>query len=146
MNNQDLAGTFLRLGIGVFMVLFGTLKFANHEMMSGGVYPAFYGEFTSSMAVYVLGGIQIIGGSLLIIGFRVKRVILVTLLMHTVSVAVTFDKIIHPFDAGMPPNFLFLAGIPVWTAMVALYFTGAGRYAISPDPIKEELPPAEKSD
>jgi len=135
MNNQDLAGTFLRLGIGVFMLIFGTLKFVSHDIMNGGVYPMFYGELTVSMAVYLLGAIQIIGGGMLIVGYRVKRVILVSLLMHTVSVAVTFDKIIHPFDfpAGMPPNFLFLAGIPVWTAMVALYFTGAGRYAVRPD-------------
>jgi putative oxidoreductase len=126
------ASLALRLGLGVFMILFGMLKFVSSEQMGGMVYPMFYGGMALSALITAVGVIQLLGGLLIVFGLKTRFAAVVGGLMHSASVFVTLPMIFAPFTfvEGMPPNFLFLAGVPLLGAYVALIALGPGKYSL----------------
>lgn len=132
MEKKDYGLFVLRLGLGIFFLVFGILKFASHGPMANMVYPMFYGSAAGSIYIYILGGVQILLGIMLIIGWKTCIASTILTLMHFSSVVVTMPKIVAPFKfaEGMPPNFLFFGAIPILGALIALMLLGPGKMSL----------------
>jgi putative oxidoreductase len=128
--NDNVAGAALslRIGLGLFFLIFGILKFAAQGPMMGNVYPAFWGGLAVPVVIYILGVLQIIGALLLLIGFWTRPAAIVLGLMHLGTVIVSIGRIVQPFTfpEGGPPNFLFFGAVPILGAIIALIMIGPG--------------------
>lgn len=132
MEKKDYGLLMLRLGLGIFFLMFGVLKFVSHGPMTNMVYPMFYGEMAVSIYIYILGGVQILLGIMIIIGWKTCLASTILTLMQISTVVVTMQKIIAPFKfaEGMPPNFLFFGAIPILGALIALMLVGPGKISL----------------
>lgn len=132
MEKKDFGLFILRLGLGIFFIIFGILKFISHEPMSKMVYPMFYGGMAVSTYIYILGGLQILFGIMLVLGFKTLFSSLILGIMQASTVIVTMPLIMKPFrfSEGMPPNFLFFGSVPILGALIALVLTGPGKISL----------------
>lgn len=132
MQKGDYGIFVLRLGLGIFFLVFGILKFVSHEPMLNMVYPMFYKGMAVSHYIYFLGGAQILLGVMIIIGWKTCLASTILILMQFSTVIVTIQKIIAPFkfSEGMPPNFLFFGTIPILGALIALMLIGPGKMSL----------------
>jgi putative oxidoreductase len=132
MRNPGVAGLALRIGLGLFFIVFGVLKFVSSGPMTQMVYPSFWGGVAIPVLIYVAGVVQILGGVLLLVGFKTTISAIVLGVMHLGTVVVTLPRIVQPFafPEGGPPNFLFFAAVPVLAAVVALVFVGPGLFSV----------------
>lgn len=132
MGKKDYGLLMLRLGLGIFFLVFGALKYVSHGPMTNMVYPMFYGGMAVSTYIYILGGIQILFGIMIIIGWKTCLASAALTLMQISTVVVTIQKIIAPFKfaEGMPPNFLFFGAIPILGALIALMLVGPGKISL----------------
>ncbi len=132
MEKRDYGLFMLRLGLGIFFLVFGVLKFISHGPMANMVYPMFYGGMAVSAYIYILGGIQILLSIMLILGWKTCLASIILTLMQFSTVVVTMPKLIAPFNftEGMPPNFLFFGAIPILGALIALILTGPGKMSL----------------
>jgi putative oxidoreductase len=132
VNRQDYALLFLRIGFGLFFLIFGILKFVSSGPMTGAVYPGFWGGLAVPVLIYIIGVVQIIAGLLLLLGlFTVPTAVVVTL-MHVGTTVVSFPRIVTPFtfpESG-PPHFLFFSAVPILFALLALVLMGAGSFSL----------------
>lgn len=132
MENNNGSALALRIGLGLFFLVFGLLKFVSSGPMMGNVYPSFFGPLAIEVIIYILGGIQIVGAVLLFIGLFTVPVSIVVGVMHLGTVIATIGRIVTPFtfpDAG-PPHFLFFGAIPILAAIIALVLTGPGEISV----------------
>ena len=128
MRNPGIAGFALRIGLGLFFIVFGVLKFVSSGPMTQAVYPSFWGGAAIPALIFALGVVQIIAGVMLLAGWKTSIATVVLGIMHLGTVVVTLPRIVSPFafPEGGPPNFLFFAAVPVLAALVALFFIGPG--------------------
>ncbi|MCS5420685.1 MULTISPECIES: DoxX family protein [Psychrilyobacter] len=132
MEKSDHGLFVLRLGLGLFFLVFGILKFVSHGPMLNMVYPMFYKGMAVSNYIYFLGGVQILLGIMVIIGWKTCLASTILALMQLSTIIVTVPKIIAPFKfaEGMPPNFLFFGAIPILGALIALMLIGPGKMSL----------------
>ena len=111
MKKSDYGLFVLRLGLGIFFLVFGILKFVSHGPMLNMVYPMFYKGMAVSNYIYILGGVQILLGIMVIVGWKNCLVSTILALMQFSTIIVTMPKIIAPFKfaEGMHLTFYFLA-------------------------------------
>jgi uncharacterized membrane protein YphA (DoxX/SURF4 family) len=127
-------GTFaLRIGLGLFFLIFGILKFVSSGPMTQMVYPSFWGGLSVNVLIYIIGVLQIILAVMLFVGWKTRIATAVLGLMHLGTVVVTFPRIITPFSfpEGGPPNFLFFSAVPILAALIALFLQGDGPVSVS---------------
>lgn len=112
----------LRVGMGLFLVLWGVDKLAATEA-SQGIFSHFYGISAGPSLVQVAGGAEILLGTLLAVGlFRVPAA-WIALGVNGVSTAASWKQILDPWgwfgltDGG---THLFLASIVIMAANVVL--------------------------
>lgn len=132
MNRTDYALLSLRIGFGLFFIIFGILKFVSSGPMTGMVYPGFWGGLALPVLIYIIGVLQIIGGVMLLLGLFTVPVGIVVTLMHLGTVVVTIPRIVTPFtfpEAG-PPHFLFFSAVPILFALIALVLQGPGSLSL----------------
>ena len=116
------AAISLRIGLGLFLLIWGLAKFMQKEMWSQ-MYQVLYGFNTASL-LSLFGIIQILLAVALLIGFKTKIASLLGGIMHISTTLVTFKMIMTPFQVpqGMPPNILLFAAVPILAAFIALYY------------------------
>ncbi len=107
----------LRVGLGFFLLLWSCDKFAEPEAAVR-IFQAFYKIRIPTPAAYVIGGIEALVSLLLIAGAWKGYSYAVGLALHTISTVASWRQLIAPFSQG---HHLFVAGIPVLTAFIALY-------------------------
>lgn len=132
MENNNSSALALRIGLGLFFLVFGLLKFVSSGPMMGNVYPSFFGPLAVEAIIYILGGVQIVGAVLLLIGLFTVPVSIVVGVMHLGTVIATIGRIVTPFTfpEGGPPNFLFFGAIPILAAIIALVLIGPGEISV----------------
>jgi uncharacterized membrane protein YphA (DoxX/SURF4 family) len=132
VNRTDYALLLLRVGFGLFFIVFGILKFVSSGPMTGAVYPSFWGGLAVPTIIFIIGVLQILAGLFLLAGlFTVPTAIAVTL-MHLGTTIVSFPRVITPFtfpESG-PPHFLFFSAIPILLALLALVLMGGGNLSL----------------
>jgi uncharacterized membrane protein YphA (DoxX/SURF4 family) len=119
----------LRIGLGLYFLVIGLLKFVSSGPILQMVYPMFYGGLAIPALIYIAGVIQILGGVLLIAGWQTMATGIVLGIMHLSTTIATVSQLFSPFKfpEGGAPHFLFFAAIPVLTAILALVLAGPGR-------------------
>jgi len=106
-----------RIGLGLFFLVFGLLKFTAAKWFIEGPYQGFYGIGFPIVLLYAIGLIQI---SLSIFFFWDKYTIIAGWIgsgMMLSTIIATLPKILSTFQlppAAAPPGFLFFAAIPLF--------------------------------
>jgi putative oxidoreductase len=108
----------LRITLGLFLLQWGIEKFIvpqNNVFIWG----YFYGLNVPQVVGYVFGALEIAIAACLFLGIFRSVAYGAALLLHTVTVVVTWRQLIDPW--GDPINHLFIAGVPVLGGFLALF-------------------------
>ena len=108
----------LRVTLGLFLLQWGIEKFVM-PANTPAIWGYFYGVSLPEAAAYLFGAIEIALAIGLFLGLYPDVTYAAAALLHTVSVAVSWRQLIAPWTD--PANHLFIAGLPVLGAFVALY-------------------------
>jgi putative oxidoreductase len=118
MSNSEFSVSLfiLRLGLGVFLLLFGIDKLVA-PATTVEVFTQYYGLVVSHGMVYTVGALEILLGLAFLAGLWKTLSYGLGLLLHAVSTLATYQELLSPFGE----NHLFLAAIPVLAAFIALF-------------------------
>ncbi|HJT15265.1 MAG TPA: hypothetical protein VJ790_21760 [Dongiaceae bacterium] len=108
----------LRITLGLFLLQWGIEKFVMPEA-NVFIWGHFYGVTVSQALGYAFGAAEIAIALCMIAGLFRTIVYGAALILHAVTVLVTWRQLIDPW--GDPINHLFTAGVPVLGAFLALF-------------------------
>lgn len=108
----------LRITLGLFLLQWGVEKFVVPQANLF-IWSHFYGMEVSQTLGYIFGALEIAIALCIILGQFRTITYGAALLLHAVTVAVTWRQLIDPW--GDPMNHLFTAGIPVLGGFLALF-------------------------
>lgn len=118
MKNLQRALLVLRITLGIFLLQWGVEKFALPQNTVA-IWGYFYGINVSSTLGYVFGVVEIAIAAFLFVGLFRTVAYGAAMVLHAVSVLVSWRQLFDPW--GDPVNHLFIAGVPVLGAFVALF-------------------------
>lgn len=107
----------MRLSLGVFFLVWALEKVFAPEL-AGKVATTFYGVAPSPGILRAIGIAQLVLIAAFMLGLFKTCTYGALLLIHTASVASTWQRLIDPFEA---PNHLFWAGVPVVAMLFGLF-------------------------
>ncbi|MGH7569460.1 MAG: hypothetical protein ACREL9_10935 [Gemmatimonadales bacterium] len=112
----------LRVSLGVFLLIWGIEKFVIPDVTVR-IWSGFYGVGLAAALVPLVGAVETVLALAITVGIWRRATYGLGLLLHTVSVLSTWRQLLDPWGlrSGGAPNHLFLAGVPVLAAFVALY-------------------------
>ncbi len=108
----------LRITLGLFLLQWGVEKFVVPENTVA-IWSYFYGLDVSQTFGYVLGVVEIAIAGCLFLGLFRTVTYGAALALHAVSVLVSWRQLLDPW--GDAANHLFIAGVPVLGALIALF-------------------------
>ena len=108
----------LRISLGLFLLQWGIEKFVVPQS-NVGIWSYFYGLDVSVTLGYAFGVAEIAIALCMILGMFRTVVYGAALLLHAVTVLVTWRQLIDPW--GDPINHLFTAAVPVLGGFLALF-------------------------
>lgn len=108
----------LRVTLGLFLLQWGVEKFV-HPENTPAIWGYFYGVSIPQAAAYVFGVVEVAIAICVLFGLFRTVAYGAGVLLHAVSVVVSWRQLIDPW--GEPTNHLFVAGLPVLGAFVALF-------------------------
>jgi len=108
----------LRITLGLFLLQWGIEKFAvpQNTVAIGG---HFYGVDVSHTLGYVFGAVEIAIAGCLFLGLFRTVAYGAALVLHAISVLVSWRQLLDPWADSA--NHLFIAGVPVLGALIALF-------------------------
>lgn len=118
MNQIPLALLVLRMGLAIFFAQWGVEKFVAPESTAG-IFAYFYGMAVPTAVGYLFGAAEVILALCLAAGAFKTVAFGAATIIHAVSVMVAWQPLLHPWSD--PVNHLFIAGVPVLAACVALF-------------------------
>ena len=112
----------LRVSLGVFLLLWGVEKFVIPDVTVR-IWSNFYSVGLAAALVPLVGAGQSALALAITAGIWRRATYGLGLLLHAITVAATWRQLLDPWGlrSGGAPNHLFLAGVPVLAAFVALY-------------------------
>jgi uncharacterized membrane protein YphA (DoxX/SURF4 family) len=108
----------LRFTLGIFLLQWGVEKFVVPENTVG-IWQHFYGMEVSPAIGFAFGALEIAIAVCLLLGVVRPFAYGAALALHAITVAVTWRQLADPW--GDPVNHLFIAGVPVLGAFLALF-------------------------
>jgi len=108
----------LRITLGLFLLQWGVEKFVVPENTVA-IWGHFYGLNVSQSVGYLFGAVEVAIAVCLFLGAFRTVAYGAALALHAVTVLVSWRQLIDPW--GSPENHLFVAGIPVLGALIALF-------------------------
>ncbi|MBA3563114.1 MAG: DoxX family membrane protein [Gammaproteobacteria bacterium] len=108
----------LRITLGVFLLQWGVEKFVVPQNTVV-IWSFFYGLNVSPILGYVFGAVEIALAVCLFLGTFRTVAYGAALSLHAVSMFASWRQLLDPW--GDPANHLFIAGVPVLGALVALF-------------------------
>jgi len=105
----------LRLGVFIVMFMWTMDKFVN-PAHSAKVFEIFYGVSSSTVAVYILGAVQLILVLAFLGGVKKRLTYGLIFILHGASTLSAYNQYMDGFN-----NLLFFAAWPMWAACFALY-------------------------
>jgi putative oxidoreductase len=108
----------LRITLGLFLLQWGVEKFVVPENTVG-IWKFFYGLEISPTLGQLFGVIEIAIAACLFLGMFRTVTYGAALILHAVSIIVSWRQLIDPWSD--PANHLFIAGVPVLGALIALF-------------------------
>ena len=115
-----IAVLIMRLTLGIFLLLWSvgklvvpssTVRIASH----------FYGIALPEAAPAFMGSAELALSLALLAGFARRPVYALAIILHATSTLASWRQILDPFGIARPGDDLFLAGVPVLGAFIALY-------------------------
>ncbi len=118
MNSRQLAVALLilRIALAVFLLLFGIDKLVAAETTIS-VFAHYYGLSISTPVTHAAGVLEILLSLAMLAGLWKAITYGLGLLLHAISTLVTYEQLLSPFGE----NHLFIAGLPVLAAFIALF-------------------------
>lgn len=110
----------LRFFLGIFLLQWSIEKLILPSA-AGRIAHGFYGLALSTGASYVLGTAELILSLALILGVYRTITYGVSLLVHTVTVLVSWRQLIDPWGFAKVGNHLWISTWPTWGAFAALF-------------------------
>jgi putative oxidoreductase len=108
----------LRITLGLFLLQWGIEKFVMPQ--SGvAIWSHYYGLNISQVVGYLFGAVEIAIAGCLFLGIFRTAAYGAALALHAVTVLVSWRELLNPW--GGPVNHLFIAGVPVLGALLALF-------------------------
>jgi uncharacterized membrane protein YphA (DoxX/SURF4 family) len=108
----------LRITLGLFLLQWGVEKFVVPQNTVA-ILGYFYGLNVPQALAYLFGAAEIAIAGCLSLGLFRTAAYGAALALHAVSVLVSWRQLLDPW--GDPANHLFIAGIPVLGALIALF-------------------------
>jgi uncharacterized membrane protein YphA (DoxX/SURF4 family) len=108
----------LRITLGLFLLQWGVEKFVVPQNTVA-IWGYFYGLNVPQALAYLFGAAEIAIAGCLFLGLFRTAAYGAALALHAVSVLVSWRQLLDPW--GDPANHLFIAGIPVLGALIALF-------------------------
>ena len=108
----------LRITLGLFLLQWGVEKFVVPQN-NVAIWRYFYGLNVSHTLGYVFGAVEIAIAGCLFLGLFRTAAYSGALALHAVSVLVSWRQLLDPW--GDAANHLFIAGVPVLGALIALF-------------------------
>ena len=108
----------LRITLGLFLLQWGIEKFVV-PANTVGIWAYFYGLSVPAALGYLFGAIEIVLAGCLFLGLFRTVSYGAAAALHAVSVLVTWRQLLSPWSD--PANHLFIAGVPVLGAFIALF-------------------------
>jgi putative oxidoreductase len=115
--SDRLALFFLRVGLGLFLLLWSCDKFVEPSATVH-IMKAFYNVSTGRTVVFILGTTEALVGVLIMAGLWKRFSYGVGLTVHAISTVASWKQLMDPFERQ---HHLFLAAVPVLTGFIALY-------------------------
>lgn len=112
------ASLALRITLGLFLLQWGVEKFVVPQSTVG-IWQHFYGLTVPSVMGYLFGVAEIAIAICILLGIYRTVAYGSGLALHTISLLVTWRQLLNPW--GDPVNHLFIAGLPVLGAFIALF-------------------------
>ena len=114
---KDKSRLMIRIGLGIFFLVFALLKFTSAKWFIEGPYQGFYGFGFSVFLVYFVGIIQLAVAGSFFSNKYTKYAGWVSSVMMLSTIIATSPKILSVFTlppASPPPGFLFFAAVPIF--------------------------------
>lgn len=108
----------LRIGLAIFFLQWGLEKFLVPESTIG-IWQFFYGVAINKSASYVFGAFEIILALCILFGLFKTVAYAAAAIIHAITIVVAWRPLFDPW--GDPVNHLFIAGVPVLAACIALF-------------------------
>jgi uncharacterized membrane protein YphA (DoxX/SURF4 family) len=108
----------LRITLGLFLLQWGVEKFVVPQNTTA-IWGYFYGLDVPQALGYLFGAVEIALAACLFLGVFRTIAYGTAMALHAVSVLVSWRQLLDPW--GDPANHLFVAGIPVLGALIALF-------------------------
>jgi putative oxidoreductase len=108
----------LRITLGLFLLQWGIEKFVVPQNTVA-IWSYFYGLNVSPILGYLFGAAEIAIAGCLFLGLFRTAAYGAALGLHTISMLVSWRQLLDPW--GDPANHLFIAGVPVLGALIALF-------------------------
>jgi putative oxidoreductase len=108
----------LRVTLGLFLLQWGVEKFVVPQNTVA-IWGYFYGLNVSQTLAYVFGAVEVAIAGCLFLGLFRTVAYGAALALHAVSVLVSWRQLLDPWGDAM--NHLFIAGVPVLGALIALF-------------------------
>ena len=116
LSDNKLSGLMIRIGLGLFFLVFGVLKFTSGSWFIEGPYKGFYGIVVPAFLLIVVGIIQIAMAVSFFMDKYSKWSGWVGSVMLLSTILATLPKISSTFvlpPPSAPPGFLFFAAVPL---------------------------------
>ena len=107
----------IRIGLGLFFLVFGVLKFTSADWFLNNAYKMFYGTVFPVALLYLVGIVQLAVAVSFFWNKHTKYAAYAECVMLAATVIVTFPKILTTFTLPppeAPPGFLFFAAVPLF--------------------------------
>jgi uncharacterized membrane protein YphA (DoxX/SURF4 family) len=108
----------LRITLGLFLLQWGVEKFLVPENTVA-IWGYFYGLDVSQTVGYLFGAVEIAIAVCMFLGLARTVAYGAAVVLHAISVVVSWRQLIDPW--GDAANHLFIAGVPVLGALIALF-------------------------
>tara|TARA_Y100000310_G_scaffold345759_1_gene469385 strand:+ start:1856 stop:2341 length:486 start_codon:yes stop_codon:yes gene_type:complete len=125
LQNQKISGLLNRIGLGLFFLTFGILKFVASDWFIAGPYKGFYGIQFQSFLLILVGLIQMAIAVSFFLNYFTKISAGIGSIMILSTIIATFPKIMTTFvlpPPEAPPGFLFFASIPLLFMALSEFF------------------------
>tara|TARA_Y100000310_G_C20693019_1_gene823643 strand:- start:3349 stop:3759 length:411 start_codon:yes stop_codon:yes gene_type:complete len=107
----------IHVGLGLFFLAFGLVKFTDASFFIDGPYKMFYGFGFPLLFILAVGIIQVFMAIAYFANYKVKIASWAAVVMLGATILVTLPKILTFFQlppAEAPPGFLFFTAVPVF--------------------------------
>ncbi len=110
----------LRLSIGIFLLQWTIEKFVRPDHTSD-IFKWMYNFQLDPSWSPFLGAIELLIVLAFIAGFQKRISYAIVFAMHLISVASTWNIMLHPYTSPVPGRNLYMTAVPVLVAMAMLY-------------------------